>query len=60
MLAYENQRTVVSTVGGTLISLFVGVNYDDVMKTAVLAFVGAVVSFIASMFMRWLTRRLMK
>ena len=47
-----NLETVVGTLGGTFLTILVYVQTADVMKTAILAAVGAVVSFVVSVIMR--------
>lgn len=41
------------TVGGTLIALIAAIDAGDVIKTIVLATIGAIVSFTVSKLMRW-------
>lgn len=57
----DNIETVIGTIGGTLFTFFAYVHTADVMKTAILAGVGAVVSFMVSMALRglisWAKRR---
>jgi len=58
MHAQQNTGALVGTAGGTLLSLFASIHADDVLKTVILAFTGAVVSFTASMTLRWLSRKI--
>jgi hypothetical protein len=51
----NNTTTVAGTAGGTLLTVFANVHSEDLVKTAVLAFVGAAVSFIVSLAMKWIT-----
>ena len=57
----DNIETAIGTIGGTLLTFFAYVHTADVMKTAILAGVGAVVSFAVSMalrgFITWAKRR---
>lgn len=46
------------TVGGTVLTVIYHINGTDIVKTAVLAFVGAVVSFYATKFCRWVWRKI--
>jgi hypothetical protein len=48
------------TIGGTMLVLLMQLTSAEVVKTALLAAVGAAVSFIVSMVMKWLLRRLKK
>ena len=52
----EHSYTKTGTVGGTLTIILANINSDDVMKTAVLAGVGAVVSFVISLLMKELVK----
>ncbi len=45
--------TKAGIIGGTLLSIFGKVNFDDLVSTAILAGVGAVVSFFVSMTLKW-------
>ena len=50
----SNLRLGIGTGSGTLLSAFAFVNTDDILKTAVLAAIGAVVSFAISwVLQRW-------
>jgi len=44
----EHNGTVFGTIGGTLLSVFASVQAGDVVKTMLLAFVGATTSFVCS------------
>lgn len=56
MYHIEND-TVVGTVGGTLLAIVPQLDTADVVRTLVLAAVGAVASFFVTQFCRWLWRR---
>lgn len=49
------------TIGGFLFALFLQIRTDDMIRTAVLALIAAVVSFITSyllkMLMKWINRK---
>lgn len=49
--------TVTATIGGTVLSIAANIGSDDVLKTVVLAALGAVVSFIVSLLMKRLFRK---
>jgi len=49
--------TAAGTVGGTLLMVAANIQSGDVIKTAVLAIVGAVVSFLVSLLLKRMTRR---
>jgi len=48
-----DHTTVKGTIGGTLFTLFATIDVQDYVKTAVLACVGAVVSFVISKSLKW-------
>lgn len=50
--------TILGTVSGTALTVAVNIGSSDIIKTAVLAAVGAVVSFCASVALKWLAKRL--
>ncbi|HEY3404708.1 MAG TPA: hypothetical protein VGK59_15065 [Ohtaekwangia sp.] len=57
MQAQHNTGTAVGTAAGTILSLFASIHTDDIVKTSILALTGAVVSFTASLILRWISRR---
>lgn len=58
MAASSNHSgTVVGTASGTLLTLFANIHSEDLLKTAVLSLIGAVVSFGVSLGLRWISRR---
>lgn len=48
--------TQLGTLGGTFLSIVPNVTSADLLQTAVLAFVGAVVSFFVSVLLKWLLK----
>ena len=48
--------TKAGTIGGTLLSVALTIDGSDFMRTAVLAAVGAIVSFSVSVFLKWMIR----
>ena len=46
------------TAGGTLLTLWINIQQEDLLKTALLAAIGAAVSFSVSLFLKWLVKRL--
>lgn len=46
----------VGTTSGTLLSIIPNIFSEDVLKTVILAVVGASVSFAVSLFLKWLTK----
>ena len=53
-----NNTTTVTTLGGTLASVFANIRTEDFTKTVVLSAIGAVVSFLLSLALKWLTRKM--
>ena len=52
--------TVIGTVSGTALTVLVNVGSSDIVKTVVLAGLGAVVSFSVSVLLRWIVKKLKK
>ncbi|MFY0608518.1 MAG: hypothetical protein JXR10_17510 [Cyclobacteriaceae bacterium] len=48
--------TRAGTVGGTLLSIIPNLNSADLVKTAILAAVGALVSFTISILLKWVVK----
>tara|TARA_R110002124_G_scaffold200733_1_gene367349 strand:+ start:351 stop:524 length:174 start_codon:yes stop_codon:yes gene_type:complete len=46
----------IGTASGTLLSISPTIFSEDILKTVLLAIVGATVSFAVSYFLKWLTR----
>ena len=53
----NHQGTAAGTIGGTLLSIFANIQSGDITKTAILATVGAVVSFVVSLGLKWLAKK---
>lgn len=55
---HANSDTLIGTIGGTAVSIFASIDTGDVVKTVILAVVGATTSFLISIllkkFSRWL------
>jgi len=59
MATSSNQTgTIAGTAGGTLLSLFASIHTEDVVKTVVLALIGAIVSYVGSLGLKWISRGL--
>ena len=52
--------TILGTVCGTVLTVLVNIGSSDIIKTVVLAALGAVVSFSVSLLMKWLLKLLNK
>lgn len=50
--------TILGTVSGTVLTVAVNIGSSDVIKTVVLAALGAVVSFGVSVFLKWIVKKL--
>jgi len=57
---YFDSGTKAGTIGGTLLTVLVNINSADLLKTGVLAALGAVVSFIVTLLLKLLIKRLKK
>ncbi len=51
---YFDNNTKAGTVGGTLLTILANINSQDLLKTAILAAVGAFVSFSATLLFKFL------
>ena len=56
----SHHGTAAGTAGGTLLSIFATIQSGDVTKTIVLATVGAVVSFVVSLGLKWVTKKVLR
>ena len=54
---HQNNPTLVGTAGGTFLSIVPNLNSEDVVKTIVLATLGAVVSFFISLVLKYLSKK---
>ncbi|HAD33064.1 MAG TPA: hypothetical protein DCF44_00920 [Chitinophagaceae bacterium] len=52
--------TILGTVSGTGLTLLANIGSTDIIKTVVLAAIGAVVSFCVSVSLKWLAKKLRK
>ena len=49
--------TILGTVSGTVLTVAVNVGSSDIVKTVILAGLGAVVSFCVSLMLKWLVKK---
>jgi hypothetical protein len=49
--------TILGTVSGTVLTVAVNVGSSDIVKTVILAGLGAVVSFCVSLLLKWLVKK---
>ena len=55
------QGDIVSgTVSGTVLTVIVNLDSQDILKTVVLAALGAMVSFVVTLLLKWLVRKIHK
>jgi len=52
--------TILGTVTGTVLTVAVNVGSSDILKTVILASLGAVVSFSVSLLLKWMFKRFSK
>lgn len=55
-----DQGTKAGTLGGTLLTIVANIQSEDLIKTGILAAVGAVVSFGVTLFLKFLIKRIKK
>ena len=55
-----DNSTKVSTAFGTLITIFVNISQDDLIKTVILAAVGGASSFLATLLVKFLVSKIKK
>lgn len=53
----SHHGTAVGTAGGTLLAAFANIHSGDITKTIILAAVGATVSFLVSLGLKWIAKR---
>ena len=57
---YFDSTTRTGTAAGTLLTIFANINSADLVKTGILAAVGAIVSFCVTILLKALVKRLKK
>lgn len=60
MNQYFDNTTKAGTTGGTLLTIFANISSEDVIKTIILAAIGAAVSFTVTILLKALIKRLKK
>lgn len=53
----NDNTTFIGTLSGTVLSIFATFDFQDIIKTVILAAVGAVVSFLVSKGLKWMWRK---
>lgn len=57
---YFDNSTKAGTIGGTILTIMVNIKGADLVKTSILAAVGAVVSFTVTLLLKYLIKRFKK
>jgi hypothetical protein len=57
---YFDSSTRAGTIGGTMLTVLVNIKSEDLLKTGILAALGAVVSFTVTLFLKFLIKRFKK
>jgi hypothetical protein len=57
---HHEHTTALGTVTGTVITVAANIDSQDYMKTVILALIGATVSFLVSVFLKWIWKRISK
>ena len=50
--------TILGTVSGTVLTIAVNVGSSDIIKTVILAAMGAIVSFSVSVLLKWIVKKM--
>ncbi|AEA45014.1 hypothetical protein [Fluviicola taffensis] len=58
MIQPNEHSTALGTATGTVITVAANIGSQDYIKTAILATVGAIVSFGVSLFLKWLVKKM--
>lgn len=57
MTMQQSNSTVIGTAGGTFLSVLPNLHSEDVLKTIILATLGAIVSFLISLLLKFFIRK---
>ena len=57
---YVDNSTKINTAFGTVLSIFVNIQGEDIMKTVILGFLGGVSSFVATLLVKRLLQMMKK
>jgi len=58
--SYFDSNTKAGIAGGTLLSIFLNIHYPQIAQTAILAAVGAVTSFVVTVILKMLIKKIRK
>jgi hypothetical protein len=60
MYPHHDHSTALGTVTGTVLTVLATIDLQDVFKTVLLAIIGATVSFVVTLFLKWVVRKIKK
>jgi hypothetical protein len=58
MYPHHDHSTALGTVTGTALTVVAQIDSHDYLKTVILAMVGAIVSFVVTLFLKWVVWKL--
>ena len=58
MYPHQDLSTALGTASGTVLTVFATIDLQDVFKTVLLAIIGATVSFVVTLFLKWVVRKI--
>jgi uncharacterized membrane protein len=58
MIQHHEHTTALGTVTGTVFTVAANIDSHDYLKTVILALIGATVSFLVSVFLKWVWKRI--
>jgi high-affinity Fe2+/Pb2+ permease len=53
----SSDPTLIGTAGGTFLSMLPNLHSEDILKTVLLAVIGAIVSFVLSMMLKFIVKK---
>ena len=56
MLHHQEHTTIIGTATGTMFTVAANIDSHDYLKTAILALIGASVSFLVSVILKWVCK----
>jgi hypothetical protein len=57
---HHEHTTALGTLTGTVFTVAANIDSQDYMKTVILALIGATVSFLVSVFLKWIWKKISK
>lgn len=49
----DDHTTIIGTLSGTILSIFATIDFQDILKTVIMAAIGAAVSFLVTKGLKW-------